>query len=173
MHVGSIGGSTAMLHPGRPPQSPDKALAGTAKLLGMSSDDLKKELSSGKTLNDLAKAKGVSHDALISSITAGLKASAPAGVKAPTDLDPTQIAENIAAGKGPGGSSGPSAPAGRSASVDGAQKLASLSSALGIDVDTLLQQLQSRGGTGLVKATDPYAKTAALATSGLQADYFA
>ncbi|MFN8132152.1 MAG: hypothetical protein U0R70_11455 [Solirubrobacteraceae bacterium] len=173
MNIGSIGGSTAMLRLGPPPHSPDKAMGSTAKLLGMSTDDLKKELSSGKTLNDLAKAQGVSHDALISSITDGLKASAPAGVQAPAGLDPTKIAEDIAAGKAPGGSSVPSPPGGRSAFGDSADKLASLSSALGLDVNALLQHLQAGAGSGLLEASDPYAKTAGLPTSGLQADYFA
>ncbi|MCU7726238.1 hypothetical protein ODJ79_21125 [Actinoplanes sp. KI2] len=42
-----------------------------ADALGMSSDDLKKELRSGKSLGDVATEKGVSHDDLIAAIKQG------------------------------------------------------------------------------------------------------
>ena len=52
-------------------------MAKVADALGMSSDDLKKELRGGKSLNDVATEKGVSHDDLIAAIKQGGTMSDP------------------------------------------------------------------------------------------------
>ncbi|HEX2809907.1 MAG TPA: hypothetical protein VHN80_27405 [Kineosporiaceae bacterium] len=49
--------------------SPIDAVAST---LGMSADDIKTQLTSGKSLNDIATAQGVRHDDLITALKAGL-----------------------------------------------------------------------------------------------------
>ena len=174
MNVGSVSGSAAMLRPSGPPpagaqQSMQKAMEGTAKLLGLSTDDLQTQLKSGKTLNDLASEKGVSHDDLIASIEQGMKAAAPQGVQAPAGFDSSRMAEDIAAGKGPGGPP----PGSRGAGGGQDDKLSSLASALGTDVSSLLEQLQSGDISSLLNSSNPYAKTAGLSTSGLRADTYA
>ena len=50
-------------------------MAKVADKLGMSTDDLKKELRGGKSLNDVATEKGVSHDDLIAAIKQGMSSS--------------------------------------------------------------------------------------------------
>jgi hypothetical protein len=60
----------------------DKVLSSAADLLKMSVDDLKSKLSSGQSLDDIAKAQGVSHDDLVANITKTLQADAPAGANA-------------------------------------------------------------------------------------------
>ena len=62
-------------------------MAKVADKLGMSTDDLKKELRGGKSLNDVATEQGVSHDDLIAAIKQG-------GTMSDTD------AEKIAASTG-------------------------------------------------------------------------
>ena len=57
----------------------DKVLSSAADLLKMSVDDLKSKLASGQSLDDIAKAQGVSHDDLVANVTKTLKADAPAG----------------------------------------------------------------------------------------------
>jgi hypothetical protein len=69
-------------------------MAKVADALGMSGDDLKTELKSGKSLNDVATEKGVSHDDLIAAIKSGM----PSGAASGTDADAT--AEKIADTKG-------------------------------------------------------------------------
>lgn len=94
----------------RRPFDREKAMAPVAELLGMSTDDLRAAQKSGKTLDQLAAAKGISHADLVGAIKKGLQqagaGAAPtaggAGAVAGTDpLD--QIAENIATGKANGG----------------------------------------------------------------------
>jgi hypothetical protein len=105
----------------------------------------------------------------VASITSGMKAAAPSGVQAPAGLDLSRIAEAIASGKRPGGPP----PSGGGNRADGADRLSSLAAALGVDPTTLLEQLQSGDGRALLDAGIPYARTAGLSTSGLQADYAA
>lgn len=47
-------------------------MAGVAKALGMSADDVASALKSGRSLNDLASQKGVSHSDLLAAIKTGL-----------------------------------------------------------------------------------------------------
>lgn len=173
MNIGSVSGSAAMFRPpGQPPagmqQAMQKGMEGTANLLGTSTEELQKQLKSGKTLNDLASAAGVSHGDLIASIEQGMKAAAPQGLQAPSGADASQMAENIAGGKGPRGHH-------RSGDTGGSgnDKLSSLASALGTDAATLLKQLQSSSLSTLFGDSNPYAKTANLQTSGLQTDVYA
>jgi hypothetical protein len=63
----------------------DKVLSSAADLLKMSVDDLKSKLASGQSLDDIAKAQGVSHDDLVSNITKTLQADGPAGANASAD----------------------------------------------------------------------------------------
>jgi hypothetical protein len=68
-------------------------MLGVAKTLGMSTDDLKSALQSGKSLNDLADEKNVSHDDLIAAIKTGMPTDR---VNATDDADGTQLAGRIA-----------------------------------------------------------------------------
>jgi len=148
-------------------RSPFQAVS---SLLGMSAQDIAGQVSSGKSLDDLAKEKGVSHDDLVSAIKAGM----PDRMKNSANAD--QLAETIATQQGlptqgPGGTppSGPPpsgvAPSGPSpisslngigrssgilsGTLTGQQQdmLDSLSNLLGTDSNTLLDQLSS--GTSL------------------------
>jgi uncharacterized protein YidB (DUF937 family) len=121
---------------------PADTFSSTAKLLGTSTDDLKSQLDSGETLDSIASAKGVGSDDLLAAVTADLKAHKPPGAPELSDDQLTQMATNIAAGKGPrGGGGGPHRTPGTSAS-DPTQALQSLADTLGTTTDDLLQQLQ-------------------------------
>ncbi|WP_211275528.1 hypothetical protein, partial [Actinoplanes rectilineatus] len=72
----SAGGYTATYQPAQPKNDPMMKVAET---LGLSSAELKDELGTGKTLNDIATERGVSHDDLIAAIEQGLPATAAAG----------------------------------------------------------------------------------------------
>jgi hypothetical protein len=66
-----------------------------AKELGMSTDDLEQQLRAGASLDDVAKANGVSHDDLVATITQALQGSSASGdTQAPSALD--QLAQRIA-----------------------------------------------------------------------------
>jgi hypothetical protein len=84
--------------------SMDKVMSGMADYLGMSTDELKEAQRNGTTLADLAAQKGISEDALESKLAEELKANKPAD--APSDIDFSQMASDIANGKGPGGHRG-------------------------------------------------------------------
>jgi lambda repressor-like predicted transcriptional regulator len=131
-----------------------------SSLLGLSAKDIAKQVASGKSLDDLAKAKGVSHEDLVSALKSGM----PDDLKGSTQAD--AIAETIATQQGmptqgPGGPP-PSGPPlmsslngiGQSSGVlsgnltsSQQDMLDSLSSALGTDSTSLLDELQS--GTSL------------------------
>ena len=100
--------------PGRRPRmDQSKLMAPVADLLGMKPDELKQALAGGKTLNQLATDKGVSHGDLINAIKQGLQSARPtkAGKASGAVSDPDgdgdddagKMAEKIAAGQGPGG----------------------------------------------------------------------
>jgi len=85
--------TAAMGGPGRGER--DKVLSSAADLLKMSVDDLKSKLASGQSLDDIAKAQGVSHQDLVANISQTLKAGAPSGATISDDrLD--AMAERIA-----------------------------------------------------------------------------
>ena len=173
MNVGSVSNAASMFGPNGPPPPPgagrmEKGMEGTAKLLGLSTSELQEQLKSGKTLNDLAAAKGVSHDDLIKSIEQGLQAAAPQGVQPPAGFDPSKMAEDIAAGKRPEHHHH------RVAGAGGADdRLSQLASALGTDAASLLQQLQSGDASALLDQANPYSKAGSLPAAGLQADVYA
>jgi hypothetical protein len=124
----TYGASQVGRHPPRAKDGRDP-MTSVAKALGMSTGDVKAQLRSGKSLDDLAKSAGLSHDNLIAAIKAALPsdaigsrsstatasaaaASATSSTAATTaaswlraasgsgPTDPTAIAEQIAATKG-------------------------------------------------------------------------
>ncbi len=121
-----------------------KLLDPAAKLLGLSPQELREDLRSGKTLADLAAEKGVSRDDLIAGVVSGLQAG-PAGFvrnvqRAEQTTDLAAIAAKLVDGKGFGG---PPPPPPASASSDVSQRLTTLTDALGIDANSLFSQLES------------------------------
>lgn len=142
---------------GNRPQGPDPQtmMQPVADLLGVSTTDLKSSLDSGQTLDQLAAAKGVSHDDLIAAIKAGLQDSTPQGVGSTTaasgttatfDLD--ALAEDIASGVRPQGPQGPPPgppPTGRNNNDQDA--LSAVSDLLDMTTDELVTSLTS--GTSL------------------------
>ena len=74
----------------------DKMLSSVADTLKLSVDDLKSKLAAGQSLDDVAKAQGVSHDDLVNSIAQSLKANAPSGAPAPSDSQIQAMATRIA-----------------------------------------------------------------------------
>jgi hypothetical protein len=120
-------------------------MAAVATKLGLSSDDLKSQLKSGKSLDDIATAQGVSHDDLISAIKSGMPADKASG----TDAD--EMAEKIASTKGmppppPGGMHGPK---GSNSGIQDSSKLSGVSKLLDMDSDDVSSQATS--ATDLVK----------------------
>jgi hypothetical protein len=84
---------------GGPRAGRDEMLSSTADLLGMTVDDLKSKLGAGASLDDVASARGVSHDALISNLVDGMSAHAP---KDAAGINMTAMAERIAGHHGGG-----------------------------------------------------------------------
>jgi uncharacterized protein YidB (DUF937 family) len=145
--VSSVGGSSAQFDPSIHRRHHHPPMDNTAKLLGMSTDDLEQAQKSGKTLSDLATEKGVSRDDLISSITEDLKAGKPSGAPDLSADQLTEMAGNIADGKRP---SGPRRPDGTTAASGSAgdraqSNLDSLAEELGVDSGSLLDALNSDG----------------------------
>jgi lambda repressor-like predicted transcriptional regulator len=130
-------------------------MAAAAKALGMSKDDLMSELQSGKSLDDVAKEKGVSQDTL----DAAVKAALPPRVQSSADVDDivSKITSQVGPPQGPQGpppgaaSSGSgdtsSGVYGSTLTADQSSTLDALSSLLGTDSTSLLSDLQS--GTSL------------------------
>jgi hypothetical protein len=79
----------------------------TAKLLGMSSSELTRQLQSGKPLDSVASSKGVSQSAVVKSVESDLKTNAPAGAPSLSGSQLTQLATSIASGAPPGAVGGP------------------------------------------------------------------
>lgn len=81
----------------------------------------------------------------MASLTEDLQANAPQGAPALTEAQMTEMATNIAEGRRPGGPGGHGRPRAEDAgSTDRAQSnLSLLADALGIDSQTLLEQLRS------------------------------
>ncbi len=84
---------------GMSPAQMDKVMAPVADKLGMSGEELKAQLKSGKTLNDIATSKGVSHEDLVAAVKKGLDDNKAAGAKG----DTAKMADAIASGRGPRG----------------------------------------------------------------------
>jgi hypothetical protein len=125
------------------------SLDNTAKALGLSADDLKSQLKSGKTLNDIASSKGVSSDDLMTALKTDLKANKPADAPELSDDQLTEMATNVAAGKGPKGPhghhghGGPPPAANSDDATTAESNLASLASSAGLSQTDLLTQLTS------------------------------
>ena len=121
-----------------------RLLEPAAKLLGLSSQELRDELRSGKTLAELASDQGVSRDNLIAAVVQGLQSGPPGFVRnvqrAEPAADLAAIATNLVDGKGFGG---PPPPPPASGSDDVSQRLTALTGALGIDANTLFAKLES------------------------------
>jgi hypothetical protein len=73
----------------------DQMLSSTADLLKLSVSDLKSKLASGQSLDDIAKAQGVSHDDLVANIVSNLKSVGSAGANR-SDASLTAMADRIA-----------------------------------------------------------------------------
>lgn len=79
--------------------------AAIAKVLGITTDELQTQREAGKSLSDIAKAKGVSRDALLAAIKEGIAAEAKADGVTFSDARLNEMAAAIAdgTGRGPGG----------------------------------------------------------------------
>jgi lambda repressor-like predicted transcriptional regulator len=78
----------------------DKDMQAVADLLGVSTDDLKSELQSGKSLADVAQEQGVSRDDLVSTLEKSMQANAPADVPSDFASHIDDIANKIVDQKG-------------------------------------------------------------------------
>ncbi len=152
----------------------------TAEALGLSTDDLKTQLKSGKTLNDIAKAQGVSSDDLTAALKKDLTANKPANAPELSDDQLTEMATNIAAGKGPkgphghGGHGGP--PPAKSDDDTATNNLNSLASSLGVSASDLLEKLTSGTAftaTSNTASTNPYTAGTLNVSGGVMIDQYA
>lgn len=131
--------SAAGHHSGRVPTFVQTA----AKALGMSGSDVLSALESGKSLSDLAKQRNVSVD----SLSSALKADAPANLQNSPNIDQaiSSLVNRQGLGRHRHADASPAAATATQASQS--DTLTALSSLLGSDPTSLLQQLQS--GTSL------------------------
>jgi hypothetical protein len=151
-----------------PTTSTTTLLSGVADLLGTTTDDVITSLQGGESLNDLASAKGVSRDDLLATIKQGLQAN-QSGPGQATDLD--AMAAKLADRKGLGTHrhhGGGMQAGGESLQ----QRVADLSSALGVSNDELVQALQNGLASSGSGATAGYGVSASL-LQGLQIDQLA
>jgi hypothetical protein len=91
---GATGAATAADGPNRAAER-EQMLSSTADFLKMSATDLKAKLQSGASLDDIAKAQGVSHDDLVANIASNLK-SHGGGAANQSDASLPAMAERIA-----------------------------------------------------------------------------
>ena len=146
--TGTSGAVSGTAHHGRF----EKTLDAVADTLGMSSDDLKKALASGQSMTDIAKAKGVSKDDLVSTIASTLPTTARDG----STIDPTQMATRIADSTRPA----PPPPPSSSGSAAGSDSdlgkgIETLANALGVSSDDLLQRLTDGSGISDLLQANP------------------
>ena len=171
----SISGSAASLAQSlagvtAPTTSTTTLLSGVANLLGTTTDDLIKSLQGGQSLSDLASAKGISQDDLLATIKQGLQANQTMTGQA-NDLD--AMAARIADRKGTGHRHQHAAGGGVQAGSESLQqRVAELSSALGVSDDDLVQALQNGLGSAGQGATSGYGVSPSL-LQGLQIDQLA
>jgi AraC-like DNA-binding protein len=177
MNIGSVSlnTTTAATHQSRPkPPSMDT----TAQALGLSSDDLQSQLKSGKTLNDIASAQGVSSDDLLKALKSDLEANKPADAPTLSDDQLTEMASNIAAGKGPKGPHGHGGPppARPADETDTDANLETLADNLGLSSDELLEKLQQGLNTSSIwgsSASNPYTANKFSVSGGVAIDTYA
>ena len=170
----SISGSAASLAQSlagvtAPTTSTTTLLSGVANLLGTTTDDLIKSLQGGQSLSDLAAAKGISQDDLLATIKQGLQANQTMTGQA-NDLD--AMAARIADRKGTGHRHHQSSGGIQAGSESLQQRVADLSSALGVSDDELVQALQNGLGSAGQGATSGYGVSPSL-LQGLQIDQLA
>lgn len=77
------------------------ALDAAAHLFGMTSQDLKDAIGSGRSMMSIAADKGVSSDDLVNALTQAMKAARPSGANGPGDSTFERIATRIANQSGP------------------------------------------------------------------------
>jgi hypothetical protein len=168
----SISGSAASLAQSlagvaAPTTSTTTLLSGVANLLGTTTDDLIARMQGGESLSDLAAAQGVSREDLLASIRQGLQANQLTS-RQPADLDAmaARVADRKSTGTHRQGGGGIQA-----GSESLQQRMADLSTSLGVSDDELVQALQSgfAPGSGAVPG---YGVSAAL-LQGLQIDQLA
>jgi len=171
----SISGSAASLAQSlagvtAPTTSTTTLLSGVANLLGTTTDDLIKSMQGGESLSDIATATGVSRDDLLATIKEGLQTNGlPA--RQPADLD--AMAAKVADRKGSGTHRHGQAGAGIQAGSESLQqRVADLSSALGVSDQELVQALQNGLGSTGQGATSGYGVSPSL-LRGLQIDQLA
>ena len=122
MDIGGIGSgqATAQVHGrGGGHGMRAKVEAAVADKLGLSVDDLRTQLKSGKSMTQVAAAQGVSKDDLVSAIATALQSSASSATSASASassggsqaVDPTaratRIADRVGGGRPPRGAGGP------------------------------------------------------------------
>ncbi|MFI5496693.1 hypothetical protein [Actinoplanes sp. NPDC051859] len=130
--------STAYTQAPRPmPRNGENPMVKVAETLGLSGEELKSQLDSGKSLNDVASAQGVSHDDLIASIKAGMPTDATGSVDADT------MAEKIASSTGAPPPPPPGGPRGENAGIRDSSKLQQLSKLLEMDSATVTDEATS------------------------------
>ena len=170
----SISGSAASLAQSlagvtAPTASPATLLSGVANLLGTTTDDLIKSMQGGESLSDLATARGVDRDDLLATIKQGLQTNGLTS-RQPADLD--AMAAKVADRKGGSGAHRDSAAAGIQAGGESLQqRIADLSTTLGVSDDELAQALQNGLAPG-ANAVPGYGVSASL-LQGLQIDQLA
>jgi hypothetical protein len=121
--VTTSGTQAAGLRPQRSPKDGQDPMRPVAKALGLSTSDVRAQLRTGKSLNDLADAAGLPRGDLIAAIRAGTAATGVTGASAAAGVsDATAVAERTAAAKGrprPDGFGRSGEGAGSSSSGDG------------------------------------------------------
>lgn len=143
---GSYGTQQATLRP--PPRDDRDPVSAVSRTLGLTGDELKSRLDSGRSLSEVAERQGVPHDDLI----AAIKASKPRDAPTRAGDDEDAVAERVAAQKAQPGPP-PGAPRGDAAGLADESKLHQLSSLLETDIETLrgssagdvVQRLQDKG----------------------------
>lgn len=130
----------------------EKTLSAVADKLEMSTDDLKKDLASGKSLTDIASSAGVSKDDLISTIASTLASTTPDGTAVDTTAMATHIADTTRQAPPPRPSD---AGSGSTDSSDLGKGIDTLASALGISSDDLLQRLTDGSGISDLLTSNP------------------
>ncbi|GAA2896159.1 hypothetical protein Acy02nite_61680 [Actinoplanes cyaneus] len=128
----------------------DDPMAKVAETLGLSTDELKERLSTGKSLNDLATVGGTAHDDLIAAIKAGMPSST-----AITDDVAEKIADQHARSQATPPPPPPGGPRGENAGLADPRKLKQVSDLLDMDssdvtsaatsASSLVSMLQDKG----------------------------
>jgi uncharacterized protein YidB (DUF937 family) len=129
----------------------EKTLSAVADKLKMSTDDLKKDLASGKSLTDIASAAGVSKDDLVSTIASTLPSTGPDG----SPIDTTSMATRIADSTRQAPPPPPSGTGSGQDDSDLGKGIDTLASALGISSNDLLQRLTDGSGISDLLTSNP------------------